>query len=326
MRSDLDAALDRAENPRVIGAAGPLGGALLVVVAGLHGNEPAGILACQRVLVAIASMPLRGRFVALRGNVAGLALGRRFVDVDLNRHWTPDRVRGLRAGARPASVEDAELLALDHALDDAAAHAEGARFLVDLHTTSAASVPFLLVGRRPAHLALARGMGVPLVLGLEAQLQGTMLARFAAEGWIGFGVEGGRHDDPESAERLEAVVWLALVNAGLLAAVDVPRLDGIRQRLTNACSGLPGAVEVQYRHAIRPSDAFRMRDGFVNFQPVVSGQTVASDWRGPVRAPETGRILMPLYQAQGDDGFFLVRPVPRAALDADAAAAGARCA
>src|SRR5690606_33041017 len=32
---------------------------------------------------------------------------------------------------------------------------------------------------------------------------------------------------------------------------------------------------------------------------------------GPVRAPESGMILLPLYQGQGEDGFFTCRRVPR---------------
>lgn len=52
-----------------------------------------------------------------------------------------------------------------------------------------------------------------------------------------------------------------------------------------------------------------MRPGYVNFQPIARGETLASDWRGPIRADESGLILMPLYQALGDDGFFVARVV-----------------
>ncbi|MEO1085677.1 MAG: aspartoacylase, partial [Acidobacteriota bacterium] len=33
------------------------------------------------------------------------------------------------------------------------------------------------------------------------------------------------------------------------------------------------------------------------------------DRRGDILSPHDGLILMPLYQQQGEDGFFLVRPV-----------------
>jgi succinylglutamate desuccinylase len=52
-----------------------------------------------------------------------------------------------------------------------------------------------------------------------------------------------------------------------------------------------------------------MEPGFSNFQPVKRGQLLARDRHGDIRAPEAGLILMPLYQSQGTDGFFLAREV-----------------
>jgi len=54
-------------------------------------------------------------------------------------------------------------------------------------------------------------------------------------------------------------------------------------------------------------DGFVMAPGYVNFQPVVAGEVVARDAHGDVAVAEGGRLLMPLYQEQGEDGFFLVR-------------------
>jgi hypothetical protein len=52
-----------------------------------------------------------------------------------------------------------------------------------------------------------------------------------------------------------------------------------------------------------------MKPGFTNFMRVRKGDVLATDVRGEVRAPRTGRVFMPLYQAQGDDGFFIVKRV-----------------
>jgi succinylglutamate desuccinylase len=68
-------------------------------------------------------------------------------------------------------------------------------------------------------------------------------------------------------------------------------------------------VEVRYRHALKPTDNFKMHSGYKNFQPVKRGEILASDKTGQIKAKETSLILMPLYQPQGDDGFFLVRHV-----------------
>lgn len=52
-----------------------------------------------------------------------------------------------------------------------------------------------------------------------------------------------------------------------------------------------------------------MRPGFANFAPVTQGQPLADDSGGEVLSPEDGMIFLPLYQEQGDDGFFIVRPI-----------------
>jgi succinylglutamate desuccinylase len=68
-------------------------------------------------------------------------------------------------------------------------------------------------------------------------------------------------------------------------------------------------VEVRYRHVVRSTDGFSMRPGFESFARVHAGQALADDATGPVKCPESGRILLPLYQGVGDDGFFLSRDV-----------------
>ena len=68
-------------------------------------------------------------------------------------------------------------------------------------------------------------------------------------------------------------------------------------------------VEIRYRHNILPGEGFFMKPGFENFDAIRKGDLLASDRHGEIRSLETGYILMPLYQSQGNDGFFLVRRV-----------------
>ncbi|MGH9464693.1 MAG: hypothetical protein ACRD0X_03540, partial [Thermoanaerobaculia bacterium] len=73
--------------PRVLGDAGSAAtGPTLLVVAGVHGNEPAGIVATERVFARLALGPaLQGRLLGLAGNLGALAAGRRYLLEDLNR-------------------------------------------------------------------------------------------------------------------------------------------------------------------------------------------------------------------------------------------------
>ena len=50
-----------------------------------------------------------------------------------------------------------------------------------------------------------------------------------------------------------------------------------------------------------------MRNGYSSFQPIPKGAHLAEDQTGQIYSPEAGRLLMPLYQKQGDDGFFVMR-------------------
>jgi succinylglutamate desuccinylase len=52
-----------------------------------------------------------------------------------------------------------------------------------------------------------------------------------------------------------------------------------------------------------------MDPGYENFQAIQRGQRVAVDRDGDIGSPSTGRILMPLYQGLGEDGFFVARDV-----------------
>lgn len=288
-------------------------GAVLLVVAGLHGNEPAGIEAALRVSRRLGSAPpgLRGEFVALAGNLQALRCGRRFVDLDLNRQWSPPRVEGLRASATGpvAAAEDREQIELLRVLGEVVPDAGSLAYFLDLHTSSADGCPFLTVGDTLRNRAFAARFSLPMILGLEEQIDGALLEYLNNLGHVTMGVEAGRHDSPAAVEFLESVLWQAIVAAGLIDAGDAPDLGGHRARLAAAVRGVPRVVEVRFRHPVAPGDGFRMEPGFTNFRPVRRGAVLARDRAGEIRAPHDGLVLLPLYQGQGDDGFFLAREV-----------------
>jgi succinylglutamate desuccinylase len=95
-------------------------------------------------------------------------------------------------------------------------------------------------------------------------------------------------------------------------ALDAPELEGARQRLLSGARGLPNELEIAYCHRLEPDEPFKMLPGYANFDAVVEGQLLANSGPGlarEVRAPWTGTLLMPRYQGQGLDGFFLGRRV-----------------
>jgi succinylglutamate desuccinylase len=290
------------------GAPGPI----LFCTGALHGNEPAGVRAIERVLEALAARRPRlwGRFIGVAGNLAALSAGRRFLARDLNRGWFAEHLRALRA-QDPAqdSPEDAEQRALLSIIERVIDEADRPVVFLDLHSTSGAGAPFSCMADTLRNRLVAFALPVPVILGLEETIDGTMLGYLHDLGHVAVSVEGGQHEDPATAAHHEAVIWLALAAAGCLAEADVPDAPALRALLRRASGGAPRVVEIRHRHVVRPGDEFRMEPGFASFQPVRAGQVLARDRRGPVLAPEDGRVLMPLYQPQGEDGFFLARDV-----------------
>ncbi len=298
---------------RVIGRIdGNTPGPVLVCVAGMHGNEPAGVEALERVLdtLTVEAYRIEGTFVAVRGNQAALAEQVRFVDNDLNRHWTRERIGRvtLDRDPDPSVSEDADLLQLHDLISDLLDQASGESYVLDLHTTSGRSAPFGTVGDTMRNRRFAMQLPLPLIMGLEEHLEGTMLEFFNDRGHVTLGFEGGPHKDASSVDRTEAAVWLALEAAGMLPDPRAAtRLADARAFLSRLSRNLPRVLEVRHRHFVGPKDQFTMRPGYASFQEVAENEHLADDETGPVIAPETGIILMPLYQPAGDDGFFITR-------------------
>ncbi|MEE8525222.1 MAG: succinylglutamate desuccinylase/aspartoacylase family protein [Thermoanaerobaculia bacterium] len=310
------------EVSRVLGRLdGPRSGPTLVLIGGLHGNEPAGVLAQQRIFATLAAGAGldRGRLIGLAGNLAALSRNQRYLDYDLNRCWDPRRVRLLRRSAgeevraaEDRAAEDQELRAIDRELERLRSEAEGPVYLIDFHTTSGPKLPFATLDDNLPNRKLAFELPVPVVLGLEEELADTLSTYVESLGFITAGFEAGQHRDPGSVDRAEAAIWITLGACGLRRrrCEEVTRARRyLAGELVDEAGSVPHIVEVRYRHPISPGDWFRMDPGWTNFKPVRKGQVVALDRNGPVTAPKDGRMLMPLYQEQGAEGFFVVERV-----------------
>ena len=192
--------------PRVIGkVGGPSGasGPVLVALGGIHGNEPAGLIAAERVLARMKAERMaerglvRGTFVALSGNRAALARGVRFVDRDLNRGWSDDVPAG-------GGAEDGEQAELRAAIFDAfAAAPRDRRYFVDVHTTSAPGVPFVVADGVEAAQAFALAFPLPVFFGLIGTILGGI---WGNESWGRFWGW-----DPKENGAMLIVLWCLMV-------------------------------------------------------------------------------------------------------------------
>ena len=288
-------------------------GPLVICIGGIHGNEPAGALALETVLKKLreTAPPFRGELIALAGNVRALNSGVRYQHRDLNRMWLPEQVRELDEllPAQTAAAEEAEQRELLEIIKTALEHYAGEAVFLDLHTTSSEGSPFAIISDTLANRRLALELGVPIILGLEENLDGTILNYINELGHAAIGFEAGQHRSPASLLNHEAAIWITLAAAGCIKSYYINEFFDLRQQLKRSVGNVPRVMELRHRHEIREGDEFVMHPGFANFTRVTKGQLLAKDRHGNVISPEDGLLFMPLYQSQGEDGFFLVRQV-----------------
>jgi len=304
-----------------------ISGPCVICVGAMHGNEPTGVHAIKRVFARLQSEQpnFRGQFIGLHGNRTAFQKHVRQIDRDLNRVWKQERTARLIEQVRidssvssifdntsyseNLSVEDVEQIELLRTLLNIFEHATGEIYLLDLHTTSSKSAPFLVMGDTLRNRKFAKYFPAPVLLGLEEQLEGSLTEWVNSQGHIAIAFEAGQHKAAESIDIHESAIWIALAASGCIQRGEVPVVQHAPMTIASKTSGLPKFMEVRIRHHVLPKHQFAMKPGYKNFQRVQKGELLACNRKGNIYAQETGRILMPLYQTIGDDGFFIAREI-----------------
>ncbi len=290
-------------------------GPVLIVTAGIHGNEPAGIVALENVFAQLKHQKpaVTGALIGVLGNLSAIKAGRRFIDQDLNRMFKVGALDALRKQTKSKlkSVEEREQLDLLRLFETGILRRyEGHElFMLDLHTTSSEGGSFTIAADKPKSVEIARKLGVTVIVGMENVIHGTTLDYFNQLNGTGIGFEAGQHEEKASIDRMEAVIWVKMVELGIIKEEWVPKLEEHRSMLCSLRKSAPAVVRFSYRHAVQPEDRFQMLPGFKNFDPIVAGQKLATSRLGDITSPVDGLMLMPLYQPQGSDGFFIVQSV-----------------
>jgi succinylglutamate desuccinylase len=292
-------------------------GPLVFVIAAMHGNEWAGIRASRLLLkmlevehVTNPDFKFRGKLIAIVGNLAAASLHTRFIDADLNRIWQMDRIAALLQGeSTPEMHEEKEMMAFLQLMTEEIRQAKPEKIvIIDLHTTSAKGGIFAVPSESHGSLELARSIHAPVVKGMIGQIQGAALQYFDAFQWqfpaAAISFEAGEHNDPEAVYVAIAAVVNLLRNSGSIAEEDVENRH--LTLLANQSAKLPKVSTLKFIYKVQQPGNFRMLPGYVNFQEVKKNELLAYDGDVPVHCPFDARILMPLYQKKGNDGFFLV--------------------
>lgn len=296
------------EVPRIIGKyTGSEKGPLLLVTAGVHGNEASGVKALQKIfsLLEEHQPSMKGTFLGLSGNRKALERGKRFIDEDLNRTWTR---KNLEKDA-PESHEQQEMFEIIDVLKEYSRDSYPTRYFVDCHTTSSDSLPYISVQEVGKNDEFAHKFPVNIVRGFSDIVDGSIDKYFSKTGMTGFTFEAGQHDSEDSLANQEAMIWLALREASELDTSAVPRFaEAIKVFEDDEAKGQT-TYKILYRHGIENIEKFSMEPGFSNFEKIEKGQLLAVQDGIQVKSTWDATIFMPLYQAQGNDGFFVIEEV-----------------
>lgn len=292
-------------------------GPLLIITAGMHGNEPAGVIALETVFKMLEDEPLKnpdfvykGEIIGLVGNLAAYEQKKRYLQRDINRCWQPDYIENIKlADINSLMYEDLEIRQILDIISTEIQRTKPQKiYHLDLHTTSSIGGIFAITSDEEESIQIAHDLHVPVVLGLLKGINGTTLHYFKEENiglpTVSIAFEGGQHDAPLSIHRCIAATINFMRTIGVVDAQHVEnRHDHI---LLKYSENLPAIVELSYKYHIDDNALWQMNPGYKSFQTVKKGEVLATYDGHPIVSPQDGLILMPLYQSQGEDGFFIV--------------------
>lgn len=283
-------------------------GPTVVFFGGIHGNESSGVIAIKDVLDVISATHVKGNIIGIAGNLKALEKQQRYIDEDLNRLWTKERIESIKNKIN-LNTEELELLELLNILNTIIQTNEPPFYFIDLHTTSSKTLPFITINDALINRKFSNQFPVPIVLGIEEYLNGPLLSYINELGFVSLGFESGQHNDIRAITNSIAFAYLTLVFSGVLNKKGVIDFNKYYNQLKTQSANLVNVFEVIYLYKIKDEDTFKMYQGFKSFQSLKKDTKLAHNNNTEIIAPYSGRIFMPLYQKKGAEGFFIIKPI-----------------
>lgn len=282
-------------------------GPLLFVTGGVHGNEPSGVKALEKVFEELEKTrpEINGRIVGVRGNTSALKKDQRYIDEDLNRTWTEKNVQS----GNPETTEQKEMHEIIKVLQDFPEKDYSKRYFLDCHTTSSDSLPYISVQEVNDNDPWAHKFPTYIVRGFSDIVYGAIDHYMSRTGLTGFVFEAGQHTSPASVENHEGIIWLALKEACGLDLSEISCYPQCVDKFAKENAPEQKTFEIIHRHEIKDGDTFKMEPGYKNFQKIEKDELLAISNGKEIRSTCDAYIFMPLYQSQGNDGFFVIQAV-----------------
>lgn len=283
-----------------------LPGRHVMLTALVHGNELCGAWAVKGLLEA-GVRPARGSLTLAFCNLAAFDRfdpaafdASRFVDEDLNRQWSTERLADAHTRERRRALELLPFV-------------QGTDWLLDLHSMHERSAPLLLTGPHARNIELARRLRAPMhVVVDEGHQDGTRLrdhGRFGlADADAGDArsllVECGFHGDASSREVAQDISARFLVEAGVIDGASAAtalagwrRPDPARQCLLRVTGGVTAR-----------SSGFRFLQPYTGLEVIPQAGTPIGDNDGEgVTTPYDHCVLVMPSVRQARAGVTVVR-------------------
>lgn len=264
---------------------GTVPGKDVVIIAGIHGNEPCGMRAFDEILPTLAIDA--GRVTFMLGNPKAIERGVRFIDANLNRLFKPDE---LIPDTQKSSYEYARSRELMPLLAQA-------DFVLDIHSSgTVGSTPFAICDRQ--RVSETRILPFPILsYGWDTLEPGGTDDFVTGRGGFGVCVECGYHEDAEAVVRAQASIFAFLAMSGAL------------QLSSESDSGV-AQQEIEVLRIHKTATNFTPSRFFSDFEKVSSGMLLGRDGEEEITAPFDGVVIFVRTRlAPGEEAFILGRIV-----------------
>jgi predicted deacylase len=258
--------------PHVVRFVGENPGPSLAILGGIHGNEPCGVRALEKLEAFLVSGELKvksGSLTLIRGNIEALQVNKRFITQNLNRLFKKNN--GL--GPCYELLRAEQLKPLLRAAD----------YILDIHSTSQPSPPFILCEEPDTEFA--RSLNIRwIVLGwaaLDPSLDGDTCTWAARHGRKAVTLECGQHEDPSASG---VAIAAAIRVLSCLGMIESPHrhFDG----------AAPTVLQLYHAHILRDGGFVYSRK-YQGFDVVHAGECIGTDASGAYSAPQAGHIVLP---------------------------------
>lgn len=257
-------------------------GPTVVILAGVHGNEVAGIELVKNYIQTRCLNILKGKMHFAFGNPKAIAGNTRFTEVDLNRQFAS-------TVQNTTTYEYSRAQFLKKLF-------QSADVLIDLHASFTAQTnPFIICERNAINIIKSMPIST-ICFGLDAVQPGGTDYYMNQIGKIGICIECGYLDDANGVQVADQCVKSALKALGMTQAETLPMVP---QQLFDAY--------IQY---YSKTDCCTLSKQFADFEVVLQGQLLATDGAIEVRAEQDSSILFAhSVKASHKEVFVLLKAV-----------------